>query len=559
MIARDTLTEYYAPVLDDTYDVVDRIVINAYYIMGCTPGGFRRWWYDLHGTFEHLDDTHLMRMAGRFSRRVRGWAKKHDIPVIDCKGGDRKHRIVEQYMPDDPNFRGIFAVMVARMPSPVWRVLRFDSGGFHIKRKEPMPFTNHYFFHILDGQWGHVTIAICGHPPFKAMIMLNGHEYTACLARRRGIEFTKDGNCFVEMTDSQQLAKAADALRSKAAIGQLRQVCERWIYRCVCFGLSFDEQKRTGFRYSYSIYQAEYSRNLLFHNGRQMERVFDGMIDRTRRLLDIRRVLKIFGRHNRRFKRIGPSAREQVVVEMPEYDLTVFKLHFGKLTLKLYTKGECVLRSEAISHNVKELGCGRVIERFGDIVGRLGELLTRFLDAIQCVDTAWIWEGQLDELPKPSLVGRTRIGGIDVNRPRARAAMEAAVALALQPGGFTAAEHAEQVRRLLGKDGEHYTARQSAYDLKKLRGKGLIDKTHPRSRGYCATPTGLRVMTGLVVLREKVIKPLLNNLGRCKSGPPPHKVSNLDACYRQLQHGMQNLFRELHFVEQDAMRNVLSM
>lgn len=559
MVSQDSFTEYYAPLLDDTYDVVDRIVINAYNGIASSPGGFRWWWHNLHGTFDNLDDTHLMRMAGRFSRRVRGWAKKSDIPIIDCKEGARKHRIAKQYIPDDPTFRGIFAVLVARMPSPVWRVLRFESGGFHIKRRDPMPFVNHYFFHIMDAQWGHVTIAICGHPPFKAMVMLNGHEYTACLARRRGVEFTKDGNCFVEISDSRQLAEAADALRSQAAIGQLRQVCDRWIYKCLCFGLSFDEQKRSRFEYRYSVYQMEYSRNLLFHNGRQMERVFDGVIDRTRRLLDIRRVLKIFGQRQRRLKRIGPSPREQLVVEMPVYDLTVFKLHFGKVTLKLYTKGECVLRTEAIAHNVADLRCGRVIEKFNHIIARLNELLTRFLDAIQCVDTAWVWEGQLDEFPKPGLVGQTRVGGIDVNRPRIRAAMEAAVALALSPSGFTTAEHAEQVQHLLGPEGKDYTARKSAYDLKKLRGKGLIEKTHNRSRRYRATPKGLRVMTGLIVLREKVIKPLLNNLGRCKSGPPATKTSPLDGCYRKIQHGMQDLFRQLHFVEQDAMRNVLSM
>jgi hypothetical protein len=30
-------------------------------------------------------------MAGRFSRRVRGYAKAHGIPVIDCPAGQRKH------------------------------------------------------------------------------------------------------------------------------------------------------------------------------------------------------------------------------------------------------------------------------------------------------------------------------------------------------------------------------------------------------------------------------------------------------------------------------------
>jgi hypothetical protein len=54
------------------------------------------------------------------------------------------------------------------------------------------------------------------------------------------------------------------------------------------------------------------------------------------------------------------------VIETPRYDLTLFKLHFGRLTLrrltlKGYTKGERVLRFEAIVHNTKELSLGRAV------------------------------------------------------------------------------------------------------------------------------------------------------------------------------------------------------
>ena len=42
-------------------------------------GGFRIWWHNLTGA-ETLDNTHLMRLAGRFSRRVRGWAKAKQSP-----------------------------------------------------------------------------------------------------------------------------------------------------------------------------------------------------------------------------------------------------------------------------------------------------------------------------------------------------------------------------------------------------------------------------------------------------------------------------------------------
>jgi hypothetical protein len=549
MIGPDAFSREHAPLLDNSYDVVDRIVLNAYFGPACSPGGFRQWWQDLYGSLDDLDDTHLMRMAGRFSRRVRGWADKHNIPVIDCKEGQRKHRIAEQYIPTDPNFRGIFAVIVSRLPAPVWRVLRFPNGGFHIKRKEPMPFVNHYFFHIIDEQWGHLTIAICGHPPFKAMIMLNGHEYVACRARRIGLTFAKEGNCFTDVSDANRLAQVADSLRTPSAIGHLRQVCERWIYQCLCFGLSFDEQKRTRFRYRYSVYQMEYSRNLLFRNGLHMQSVFDGVIDRSRSRLKLKRIMKIFGLRKRRRKSDGSTPREQLVLETPVYDLTIFKVHFGRLTLKIYTKGERVLRCEAIAHHVEALNCGRVLEKFAEMIGKLSDMLTRFLDNLHWVDHAWLGESGLEALPLSSQVGNTRVGGIDINRPRARGAMEAVLALALAPDGFTAAEHAQQYCEVTGCPATAYTARQSAYDLKKLRAKGLVEKTAPRSRRYRPTKDGLRTMSGLIVLRENVLRPLLRYHGRCKSGPKPRATARIDHLYQNVQREMQHVLKVLKFEE----------
>src|SRR5437868_5998566 len=65
------------------------------------------------------------------------------------------------------------------------------------------------------------------------------------------------------------------------------------------------------------------------------------------------------------------SANREVAVERPTYDLTIFKRHCGKLSLKIYTKGERVLRIEAIAHNTEQLDCGRSLEKFPEIVSRL--------------------------------------------------------------------------------------------------------------------------------------------------------------------------------------------
>ena len=102
----DQLSQAYAEYLDGTYASPDRIVLNAYFRTGHIPGGFRNWWRQLYGHDDQLDDAHLMRWAGRFSRRLRAYVAQMEIPVIDCQTGDRKARIAKQYLPPDPLSRG---------------------------------------------------------------------------------------------------------------------------------------------------------------------------------------------------------------------------------------------------------------------------------------------------------------------------------------------------------------------------------------------------------------------------------------------------------------------
>jgi len=409
-----------------------------------------------------------------------------------------------------------------------------------------MPYVNHYSFHILDPDWGHLTIKISGHPPFPAQVILNGHEYVACRARRVGITFTKDGNCFTAISDPAGLARIADTLSEHRTIGRLSQVCERWIYACLCFALDFDEQKRSGLYYQYSNYQIEYSRNLVFAVGRHMDQVFQALIDRSRAPLDLKTIKTILG-YRRRPKyrqRTKRSAEWEVAVERPTYDLTIFKLHCGKLTLKIYTKGERVLRIEAVAHNTQELNCGRSLDKFPDAVSRLKAILERFADALSCIDQCFIADEMLEHLPLASWVGKTLVGGIDLNKARMRQVVEALIALSPSPNGFTASEVAVRVRALSKQTPLQYGSHHAAYDLKKLRGKHIVRRIG-HTRRYEPLPTGLRAMTALVVLRNKAIKPLLAAAQPLHSTRGAHNPKPIDVHYQTIQVAMQGVFHEL--------------
>ncbi len=540
----DDFTERYGDLLTGSYDCVDRVVLNAYYPLGHNPGGFRCWWRRWHGgSDDQLDDAHLMRMAGRFARRVKAWAAANRVPVIFCTAGQRKHLIAEQYLEENPVAPGVFLILAAKAPATVWKVHR-SARGVITRLESKREYVYHYSFHIMDPAFGHLTIKMSGHPPFGAQVILNGHEYVAVAAQAEGIGFTKEGNCFTEIADPQRLARVADAWPRQAAIGRLGQVCDRWIYSaCLCFGLDLAEQEASGFGYAYSVYQAEYSRNLLFRSGAQMEELFDRVLDRTRSRLDIPALRTIFGLKNRphQNRASGPPAQE-VVTGKPRYGLSWFRISFGRLQPKAYTKGEHVLRLEATVHNAKELRCRRSLENFAEIIARLAGMADRFATTLDCADTGFLPDGVLDELPLPAQAGARRIAGIDLNKPRIRAALSAALALAPAPGGFTVADFTAEVRHLIRHDG--YTTRQASYDLRKLRGKGLTGKPG-RTRRYHVPPQAARTIAALLALRDHVIAPILAGVRSPRTGRKPKTWTTVDRDYETLRTGMQTLFRHV--------------
>ena len=61
-----------------------------------------------------------MRLAGRFSRRIHGYAKANGIPVVHCPAGERKHELAEEYLAKTNITQGLLLMLVGRAQAPVW-------------------------------------------------------------------------------------------------------------------------------------------------------------------------------------------------------------------------------------------------------------------------------------------------------------------------------------------------------------------------------------------------------------------------------------------------------
>ena len=219
----DDFSERYGDLINGSYDCVDRVVLNAWFPMGVNPGGLRTWWRRLHGSDDQLDSTHLMRMAGRFARRVKAWAAASGVPLIFCKAGERKHLIAEDYLETHVVTTGVFLILAAKAPATVWKVHRSARGVItDIEKKRE--YVYHYSFHIMDPAFGHLTIKMSGHPPFGAQVILNGHEYVAVAAQAEGIGFTKEGNCFTGCRFSSPMSLSHIACRLNVACDMFMRI-----------------------------------------------------------------------------------------------------------------------------------------------------------------------------------------------------------------------------------------------------------------------------------------------------------------------------------------------
>ncbi|MGH3777297.1 MAG: hypothetical protein ACRDRR_16475, partial [Pseudonocardiaceae bacterium] len=145
--------------------------------------------------------------------------------------------------------------------------------------------------------------------------------------------------------------------------------------------------------------------------------------------------------------------------------------------------------------------------------------------------------------PLPTQIGQTRVGGVDLNKSRIRAALSAALALSAAPGGFTVAEFTAKVHALNGPTQPGYTTRQGAYDLRKLRGKQLVIKPD-RTRRYQTPAHTASTIAALLTLRDQV-SPILAGVRSPRLGRKPATWTAIDRDYERLRINMQTLFHDL--------------
>jgi hypothetical protein len=166
-------------------------------------------------------------------------------------------------------------------------------------------------------------------------------------------------------------------------------------------------------------------------------------------------------------------------------------------------------------------------------------VLERFADALSCIDQCFIADEMLKHLPVASQVGKTIVGGIDLNKARIRHVVEALIALCPPyPTALSPPMSPLECARSANK------ANQSMAPDNRLRSEETSWQTNrPPDRPYPSLRAAPDRFEGddraLLVLRNKAIKPLLAAAQPLRPTRGAHHPKPIDAHYHAIRSAMK--------------------
>ena len=329
---------------------IDRMYLNGYVPGLQTEGGF------VHFVRKHLgypiaSTAVISPLSKAFVQAIEDFAKQQQVDMVTFGKHQRKDDVTKDYLARTAFTEGVLYIGKAQEKAAVFRTIHkrnAETGKSYpwISRGSALP--NHYYFYLLDEDFGPLFIKFCSYFPYAVKVCINGHEWVKRQLTQEGIGFEALDNGVLSCENPTRLQELCASLASE----KIDAVFRKWLAR---LPHPFrPEDRAAGYRYELSILQAEFSLTQVLDFPRTGRQFFEEVI---RENLDIGRPDQVQLIFNRRVtKRTPGSFRTRILTEG-----VVPSLHaqYKHTKIKQYHKEGRALRTETTINNTYDFAIGR--------------------------------------------------------------------------------------------------------------------------------------------------------------------------------------------------------
>jgi hypothetical protein len=527
--------QLFADFLSLVYHCFDRIVIHGYLSGLSRPEQVVYFFRDVLG-IPVVSKEVLSQRTNDYRDWVEAYARNHKIPIEWSEKGTRKEDYVLPALRrmEKKNAYGVYFIFKSMEQGRTFRISvpKFPTKdpNHRILAHQRSRFT-HYYFYIRDAVLGPIIVRVASFFPFHATYWLNGHSFIEQELKRKQIGFRKNDNAFLAVDNVAELQAAADRLSAEIIGKQL----DYWTF---LLGPKFSKKERSQMNLSrfYAIAQIEYCRNFIFKRHFPIHKIFERSCELGLWRLTAHRISEIFGvRLNKRLR--GKLA---TVIEQIEHGHHVFRAYWKNSFLKQYEKFSRFLRNELVSNNLRDFGLKKGLNHLDAVRKRFQIITDRFADCQAHWLNVHVDFPLLQRLALPVTIGTVRYPGIKIHEIRIIRLMEVLLHGGTAVGGWTAKQIHQTVLTTFELSAKTYGLNQLRYDLRKLKGHGLLERDG-RRYAYRLSVKGLQVALLFLFFHKRLCGPLANSRFHHKPDPARQPNSKLEAAYHKADKAIQDI------------------
>jgi hypothetical protein len=286
----------------------------------------------------------------------------------------------------------------------------------------------------------------------------------------------------------------------------------------------------------YSIAQIEYCRNFIFKRHFPIHKIFERSCEIGLWRLTANRISEIFGvRLDKRLK--GKLA---TVIDQIEHGHHVFRAYWKHAFLKQYEKFSCFLRNELCSNNLRDFGLKKGLDHLDAVRGKFRTITDRFAGFQAQSLNVHVDFPLLQRIALPVTIGSVRYPGIKIHDTRIIRLLEVLLHNGSTAGGWTAKQIHQAVLATFQLSPKSYGLNQLRYDLRKLKGHGLLERDG-RRYAYRLSAKGVDVALLFLFFHKRLCGPLANSRFHHKPDPAHQPNSKLEAAYHKADKAIENI------------------
>jgi hypothetical protein len=527
--------QLFADFLSLVYHCFDRIVIHGYLSGLSRPEQVVYFFRQVLG-IPVVSKEVLSQRTNDYRDWVEAYARNHKIPIEWAEKGTRKEDYVLPSLRrmEKKNAYGVYFIFKSMEQGRTFRISvpKFPTKdpNHRILAHQRSRFT-HYYFYIRDAVLGPIIVRVASFFPFPATYWLNGHSFIEQELKRKQISFRKNDNAFLAVDNVAELQAAADRLSAEIIGKQL----DYWTF---LLGPKFSKNERNQMNLSrfYAIAQIEYCRNFIFKRHFPIHKIFERSCELGLWRLTAHRISEIFGvRLNKRLR--GKLA---TIIEQIEHGHHVFRAYWKNSFLKQYEKFSRFLRNELVSNNLHDFGLKKGLTHLDAVRERFQTITDRFADCQAQWLNVHVDFPLLQRLALPVTIGTVRYPGIKIHEPRIIRLMEVLLHGGTAVGGWTAKQIHQAVLTTFELSAKTYGLNQLRYDLRKLKGHGLLERDR-RRYAYRLSAKGLQVALLFLFFHKRLCGPLAHSRFHHKPDPEHCPKSKLEAAYHKADKAIQDI------------------